>query len=363
MPSNADGDDAASGGDDSDGQRTDDPGAAGLTADDAFALLGNDTRVRILEALGAADESLSFSALRDRVGTPDSGRFNYHLDKLVDQFVARTDDGYTLRRTGERIVVAVQSGAVTDAPARDPISADESCPYCGGRLAIRYREERLSILCPDCEGLYGVTEAPPLAGRDADREGDDVGGAAGGDESNTETASHHHEYGHLGALYIPPAGERGRDPDELLSAAHTWSGVDMLSAAGGVCPWCSASVETSVEVCARHDGADGQCSACGRRRAVSIRYTCPNCIYERAGAFGVSLLSNTDVLAFLTAHGVNPITPDPYSSFTRALDYDEQVVSLDPFEVRITFTIDGDALTVTVEDDDVTEWTRLQDLD
>ncbi|ERG89898.1 MAG: hypothetical protein J07HX5_02071, partial [halophilic archaeon J07HX5] len=32
---------------------------------------------------------LSFSELQDAVGVDDSGRFNYHLDKLVDRFIYR----------------------------------------------------------------------------------------------------------------------------------------------------------------------------------------------------------------------------------------------------------------------------------
>lgn len=60
---------------------------------EAFALLGDETRVAMIEAL--VDESrtsldnprLSVSDLRERIGRPDSGQFNYHLDKLVGHFV------------------------------------------------------------------------------------------------------------------------------------------------------------------------------------------------------------------------------------------------------------------------------------
>lgn len=58
------------------------------TPTDAFGVLGNDTRVAILEALAEATEpgygqqAVRFSDIRERVGVDDSGRLNYHLDKL-----------------------------------------------------------------------------------------------------------------------------------------------------------------------------------------------------------------------------------------------------------------------------------------
>jgi len=53
---------------------TGDPdGTSTLPPDDAFAVLGNETRMEILRALGDADGPLPFSELHDRVGTRDSG--------------------------------------------------------------------------------------------------------------------------------------------------------------------------------------------------------------------------------------------------------------------------------------------------
>ncbi|MEF8791004.1 MAG: ArsR family transcriptional regulator, partial [Haloarculaceae archaeon] len=74
--------------------------SAGARATEAFELLGNETRLAILVALWeqyepfGRDGAVRFSELRARVGTADSGRFNYHLDRLDDHFVESTDDGY-----------------------------------------------------------------------------------------------------------------------------------------------------------------------------------------------------------------------------------------------------------------------------
>lgn len=60
--------------------------AAGDRAVGAFQRMGNDMRLAILVALWeevgpfAEDNAVSFSTLRSRVGAPDSGQFNYHLD-------------------------------------------------------------------------------------------------------------------------------------------------------------------------------------------------------------------------------------------------------------------------------------------
>lgn len=67
---------------------------------EAFSLLANEDRLAILDALVRAhrrgETPLSFSALRERVGIGDSGRFAYHLRELTGHFVARSSDGYSL---------------------------------------------------------------------------------------------------------------------------------------------------------------------------------------------------------------------------------------------------------------------------
>jgi hypothetical protein len=66
-----------------------------------FELLSDDTRVRIVSELFAARGSLRFSTLCDRVGVEDTGRFNYHLERLRGALVAKDGEGYVLTPTGE----------------------------------------------------------------------------------------------------------------------------------------------------------------------------------------------------------------------------------------------------------------------
>ena len=96
---------------------------------DAFALIGNETRLSILEALWRADDGpVRFSVLNEMVGMRDSAQFNYHLGKLTDQYVRKTEDGYELRTAGAKVVRAVLAGSFTEHPRREPFTTDDGSP-------------------------------------------------------------------------------------------------------------------------------------------------------------------------------------------------------------------------------------------
>ncbi len=95
-----------------------------VTAEGACGALGNETRIQILSALGAADGPLSFSALREAVGVADFGGFNYHLDTLEGAFVDKTVEGYALTHAGWRVVEAIFSGVLTEDPGIERIHVD-----------------------------------------------------------------------------------------------------------------------------------------------------------------------------------------------------------------------------------------------
>jgi DNA-binding transcriptional ArsR family regulator len=303
--------------------------ASTLSPDEAFGLLGNDTRVEILRTLGAADGPLAFSELHDRVGLRDSGQFNYHLDRLTGHFVGRTDEGYALRQAGRRVIEAVLSGAVTDAPEGELTRTDWACHYCGAPIAVQYREERVRIYCTGCEGTYG----------DASR--------AGGPEVPPE-------YGYLGSLLLPPAGVEGRTPGEMVRAAWTWGNLEAMAMASGLCPRCSAAIEHDVRVCEDHDATDGLCERCDNRRAIGVSADCTNCNYGHWGGAMLRLGAETALLSFLLEHGINPVAPTAAGRerVDRVhQDYGEELLGTDPFEARFTFRIGDDELAVTVDDE------------
>lgn len=160
------------------------------------------------------------------------------------------------------------------------------------------------------------------------------------------------EHGSLGYFLFPPAGLRGRTAAEVMEAAWAWMHADVVVQSAGLCERCSAAIEQSVAVCDDHDATAGYCDRCGRRHAVMFRSHCPNCNRRKNSIATVGLLSATELLAFLTERGLNPIDPENPGRALRALvDYDEEVRSIDPLEVDFTFTVEGDAITLTLDDD------------
>lgn len=313
-----------------------DSGGSTLQPDDAFSVLGNETRMEIIQTLGDSDEPLSFSELRDRVGVSDSGQFNYHLDKLVGHFIEDTDDGYGLRRAGERVIEAVVSGAVTEAPVIEPTQVDWPCPLCGATVEMSFQQEWVALSCTECQGMYS--------------------GSIAADESAPEQQI---EHGYLGGLDLPPAAIQGRNPTQVLQAALTWASIERLAASSGMCPRCSASLESDLTVCEDHDPGDGVCETCNFKHQVKHEATCPNCPFRTVGPLPIALEADADVLQFVTAHGFNPVTPSEDEWGAMVQSWEEEVHSLDPVEVSVTWTLNGDSLSVTVDEDlqvvDVTE--------
>jgi hypothetical protein len=306
--------------------------AEALSPDDAFVALGNEARIEILRTLGEADGPLSFSTLWDRVGMRDSGQFNYHLDKVVGHFVKQTDDGYELGPPGRRVVEAVLSGAITDAPELEATPVEASCPLCDGATVVAFSGYHIDHYCTECAGHAGSPDTPD-------------GDANPADSTETE------EYGYLGSFQFPPAGIRGRTAEELFQAASTWGVLELQAAASQVCPRCSAPLAESIRVCETHE-RDGYCGECDNRYAVQVDFECQNCIYDLSGPFALSLTANTDLQKFLLAHDINPVSPSsPATHYSALMDYDEDLRAMDPFEARFSFSVDGDSLTLTVDDD------------
>lgn len=127
-----------------------------------FAVLGNESRLAILRALGEAEGAVSFSELHDRIDLRDSGQFNYHLGKLLDRFVRKADDGYSLTLAGDQLVGALLAGTYTATAVTDePIELPEACPECRGSIAVTYADELVEMACLECGGWYNEFTFPP----------------------------------------------------------------------------------------------------------------------------------------------------------------------------------------------------------
>ena len=293
-----------------------------ISPHEAFDVVGDETRLQILQTLGEANGPLAFSDLFDRMEYEDSGNFSYHLDILDGHFVRKTGEGYALQRAGARIVEAILSGAVTDSPVVERTPVETPCFLCGGQMEVSYRQESVRVFCLDCGGTRGRSSDTHGS---ANKSADDIVGGVG----------------------LPPAGVHNREPSELLHTGEIWSVAHGQASARGVCPRCAAPVDRSVNVCENHDPDGGHCGACDQRFGVTTTTSCTNCIFGGESIFTAYLLGNTDLMGFLIDHGIDPIQPNAF----HLTEFDEEVLSVDPFEARFTFTADDESITLTVDDD------------
>jgi DNA-binding transcriptional ArsR family regulator len=303
---------------------TDEISVSGIPSDEAFALVADETRLEILRTLAEEDESLAFSTLFEHSEYDTRSNFSYHLDKLEGHFISRTDEGYSLRQAGRRVVEAVVSGTVTDDPVVHREPTNRECPFCSAQIEVSYEQERVEMYCTECPGVVRPEDS--------------------GDQFTTE-------FGTLGAVSLPPAGVQGRTPTEIKDAADVWTNLDILAASVGVCSRCSGRIEHSVTVCDDHPVSEGVCDHCDRRYAVLFEVECASCPFNKEGIAIACLLGKTELLSFLTDHGMNPLVPETRERAPGALaNYEEKVHSLDPFEAEFTFTIDDDALRLTIDE-------------
>lgn len=129
---------------------------------EVFGLLSDDLRVDIVQALGETGEPMTFSTLRESVGESDSGKFNYHLRKLVGVYVTKSDAGYRLSLAGEQMYGAIVSGSYTANASIEPFEFDGPCPTCGSDVLIaEYTDEHAKTSCPDCQEFRDQFPFPP----------------------------------------------------------------------------------------------------------------------------------------------------------------------------------------------------------
>jgi len=227
----------------------------GTGAEAAFGTLANDTRLAILAALydalrnhdGPGQPGVPYTELRERVGVTDSGKFNYHLSELTDEFVVKRDGGYTLRQTGRTVVQIVLRSFDVDDPGFGPTRVDADCPRCGDGVTVQYGQGHLTTRCVDCSGLLAATGLPERT---------------------------------ISRLPFPPAGAAARDPAALLAPAHRRLERQCRSMTGGVCPRCGGETTARLLVCGDHE-RDGVCGACGTTLPAVAELGCHTCGHER----------------------------------------------------------------------------------
>ncbi len=263
-----------------------------LTPDEAFRLLGEASRLEILRTVWEAEEQISFSEIRTRMGNPDSGRFNYHIDKLRDHFLTSTEDGYQLTQAGREVVRAILAGTVSERPTMDGASIGTECTECGGELVARYDGHGV-VECGECGTTVMWNE-------------------------------------------FPPAGLSDREGASFTMAFDRWTQSRFRLAMDGICPTCAAAMTTEV---LDHDSD-----------APASLHRCSNCKYEaRVPLFG-HVFRHPAVVAEYYDAGVD-ITGLPYWELqSLAVDIEETVSATDPWRATVRLDIDGRELVLTLDE-------------
>ncbi|HZD43168.1 MAG TPA: helix-turn-helix domain-containing protein [Methanomicrobiales archaeon] len=269
-----------------------------MSPEQAFSLLGNDTRIGIIQALWKADEPLSFSDLHDRVDIRDSGQFNYHLNKLVGLFVRQADGKYELTYAGSQVIGAILSGTYTQRAEAERFELDTFCPDCGTELTATYEEETVTVRCETCD-------------------------------ENRST------------FRLPPGAFEGRTEDELPKTFERWLLNVFSLMADGICLRCSGKTVGSLVTDTEYFFSDQE---------AGIEFICQRCGDHAAGNIETYLLRHPAVIAFHYDHGIDLTTASVWELEWLHAE-SATIVSEDPLVVSSSITLDGDELTLTVDEE------------
>jgi DNA-binding transcriptional ArsR family regulator len=301
-------------------EQSETPSVRRTSVAEAFAVLGNETRIETLLALWRSGEPTAFADLRRTVAPDDRGNFSYHLRKLTDHFVEKTDEGYALRFAGEQVVRAVLSGVMTDDRSLPTDELHERCVYCGGVVEMSYADQHISARCTECEGVV-----------------------RGEYPSGT-----YMQYG------FPPAGLAGRTREEAVDAAHVLYDSKISPMMKGVCPECASRTAVSHDVCEDHDPDEsGICPRCDSRFEVWTVYECQHCRYRRRAIMWFAALNHPAVIAFYHEHGLDETIPFRKLTWENARfvrNISQEVLDTDPYRFRVRVAVDDEAVVVDMDE-------------
>ena len=265
----------------------------GAAVRDAFSLLGHEIRLEILLALledwhAVHTEPRSYAELMDAVGMRDSGKFNYHLDKLRGVYVREVEDGYVPTAAVTALYRAVLAHRPTERFAYESTPIDSACPRCGDRAVLRYERGFVTVACSACEEWPGFTYPFPKNGF-AERSADAIARA-------TARRARHH-----------------------VGLART-----------GQCPFCAGTIAVDLHL---EDEAD------------IVELSCTSCTFLVSVDPLSTLLRDGHVAAALAEIGVDLERADWELPMPET-----RVESREP--VRVALAVTGDEGTVTVVVDD-----------
>lgn len=300
--------------------------AGGITPDEAFAILGDKTRLDIIRALwhfGAhhsyddvfeTDSSVSFSELRRAVDIRDNGQFNYHLSRLMPHFVRQTDEGYRLSGAGKilaRTVISIAGEGEFE--VRDGIST--TCPMCDAPVIATYEDQWLRFTCTACEGAFGET-APE---------------------------------GTFYASEFPAGGLADRTADEAYEVGFHRCMLDLLYLMRGICRECAGPITTELTVCDDHDVAGSFCEVCGLLEEAWIEHRCETCRFAKCLPIEFCVLGLTPVISYFERRDIDVLAPSVVEVESAIEEHVRLHVTTEPRRVTVTLGDEMDGLKITFD--------------
>lgn len=121
----------------------------------------------------------------------------------------------------------------------------------------------------------------------------------------------------------------------------------------GVCPTCTGTVTATVQICDNHDPGDNSlCPHCRQQPKITWTNVCDICKGRHIVWGWLPIFSETAVVSFCYERGLDIQTIWDTKAWREVKDPIETVVSSrDPLEITVTVELEGDRLTVTLDDD------------
>lgn len=277
-----------------------------LDRETAFSLLADEIRIRIIDELGAATASpetgiprLSYADLKSRVDVRDSGRFNYHLTRLLGHYVAKEDDGYRLRWPGMVLYRTLVAGLLTERRDADVdrFQVGTECHRCAAPVEAHLYETLFRVRCWSCDANY------------------------------TD-------------VYVPAHGVAERSERDLLQAVHRRSRSIMASMTAGQCPWCAAAVSPTI-----HGDADQLPSLHDTRNLDPfVVYHCTDCTGFQYAPASQTLLYEPATIAFYHDHGRDLTAIPKWELEWAVTDATTTVRERDPWAFSVSVPLNDEVL-------------------
>jgi len=283
---------------------------------EAFGVLGNETRLDVLAAVwvywAREHEPVPYSTLKETVGVADSGRFNYHLDKLRGRFVTEKHGGYVPEIQGIKAISTLISGQYRPVEeAFEPVEGH--CPICGGGMQVGYHWD-FYVGCGNCwePHLYRTVE---------------------------------------------PAALEQRDWRELFLAANRARRHRLAALRDGACPDCGGRTGFRF-----HRLVDPLEDVPTTMTEIAASTYCTACMLGYSDNVGEFLHHHPEVRAYSEDHGID-LDAKPFWCHEWVLtDLTTVVHSEDPWRVEKVATVDGCRLAAVFADDGCVETVTHVDL-